>query len=229
MSDENTEINRENLDGNKTDGKEKSVDGSEDLQAFPKEQNAVKHLQEQFHTASKNWRKQMNDVRYKLVNERNVKSLELGCQALSASMKEITMAQDALEGNLDSTVEKMALFAKFEDISHETDLMLKEVNSVLCELRKVDDDCSSIASTRKSRRSLKSKSSCSSTSTTSTARQRRMDLEEELATLKTKLQMTEAKKDLDEANRRALEHLDQKKASTQKGRIKSVEGNRERN
>ena len=93
---------------------------------------------------------ELNDVRYKLVNERNVKSLELGCQALSASMKEITMAQDALEGNLDSTVEKMALFAKFEDISHETDLMLKEVNSVLCELRKVDDDCSSIASSRKS-------------------------------------------------------------------------------
>ena len=104
MSEENTEINRENLDGNKMDGKEKSVDDSEDLKASPKEKNAVKHLQEQFHTASKNWRKQINDVRYKLVNERNVKSLELGCQALSASMKEVTMAQDALKGTLDSII-----------------------------------------------------------------------------------------------------------------------------
>jgi hypothetical protein len=223
MSDKRTEISRENLSGTKMDGDKGSVNNLEDAQTLPRDQDAVKHLQNEFHIALRNWRRQMNEVRYKLVKERNTKSLELGSQALLRSMKEITEAQDVLEDTLDSTVEKMALFAKFEDISHETDLILKEVNSVLRELRS-KEDCLSIASSKKSRRSSRSKSSCSSTSTTSTAQQRRMDLEEEHATLKAKLQMAEAREDLDEANRKALEHLDHKRLELKREESRVMKG-----
>lgn len=148
----------------------------------------------------------MNILSRKLVNERNIKSIELGSQALSERMKELTFAQDALEEALQSTVEKMALFAKFEDISHETDIMLKEVNHVLCHLRRINDDCSSIASSKKNSRSIRSKSSrLTSVSSTSTARQPRLNLKEELTVLKAKVDMTHQKKKLAETNRRALE------------------------
>ena len=89
---------------------------------------------------------------------------------------------------MESTLEKMALFSKFEDISHETDIMLKEVNDTLCELRKMTDDRSTIVSSKRSSRSSKSKSShITNVSSTLTARQRRLNLEEELATLQAKL------------------------------------------
>lgn len=186
MGDEKAEIRRDNLcESPETVEEEKNADNSEDLPNVQQGYNTVKPLQDQFHAASKNWRKQMNILRSKLVNERNTKSLELGSQALSERMKELTLAQDALEEALQSTVEKMALFAKFEDISHETDIMLKEVNNVLCQLRRINDDCSSIASSKRNSRSIRSKSSrLTSVSSTSTARQRRLNLEEEFATLK---------------------------------------------
>ena len=82
----------------------------------------------------------MNDLRYKLVNERNISSLELGSQALLECMKELTSAQDALENALESAVERMTLFTKFENTSRETNTILKEVNEVIYELKIVNDD-----------------------------------------------------------------------------------------
>ncbi|CAB4032133.1 Hypothetical predicted protein [Paramuricea clavata] len=142
----------------------------------------------------------MSDLRYKLVNERNISSLELGSQALSECMKELTSAQDALENTLESAVERMTLFTKFENTSRETNAILKEVNE-----------------TKQKIGSSRSKSSRLTTaSTTSTARQRRLNLEEELATLKAKMHMAGKKEELDEANRKALENLDEIRLQLQK-------------
>ncbi|CAB4006167.1 Hypothetical predicted protein, partial [Paramuricea clavata] len=218
MSNENTEICRESLCENAeiVEGA-KNIDKTEDLQKLPPDRDVVMRLQDQFHIASKIWRKEMNDLRYKLVNERNISSLELGSQALSECMKELTSAQDALENTLESAVERMTLFTKFENTSRETNAILKEVNEVIYELKMVNDDRSSVASSRRSKKSSRSKSSRLTTaSTTSTARQRRLNLEEELATLKAKMHMAGKKEELDEANRKALENLDELRLQLQK-------------
>ena len=79
-------------------------------------------------------------------------------------------------------------------MSQETNQILKEVGAVICDLKKIDDDRCSIASSKYSRKSGKSKSSRHSTmSTISSPRQRRLDLEEELACLKAKMSMVKVK------------------------------------
>ncbi len=69
----------------------------------------LKQSQEQFHTASKNWRKQINNLHYQLVNERNVETLEQGTQILMKFMSELAEAQESLDKILESEVEKITL------------------------------------------------------------------------------------------------------------------------
>ena len=169
----------------------------------------LKQLQQEFHTASKNWRKQINNLHYLLVNERNVETLEQGTQILIKFMNELAEAQERLDKVMESEVEKITLFGRFETMSNETNVMLKEVGAVLSELKKNDDDRQSIASSRYSRKSRSSRGSASST--TSSTRQRRIDLEEELASLKARMDMVKVKENLDIANRKALEEIEKKK------------------
>ena len=169
----------------------------------------LKQLQQEFHTASKNWRKQINNLHYLLVNERNVETLEQGTQILIKFMNELAETQERLDKVMESEVEKITLFGRFETMSNETNVMLKEVGAVLSELKKNDDDRQSIASSRYSRKSKSSRGSASST--TSSTRQRRIDLEEELASLKARMDMVKVKENLDIANRKALEEIERKK------------------
>ena len=169
----------------------------------------LKQLQQEFHTASKNWRKQINNLHYLLVNERNVETLEQGTQILIKFMNELAETQERLDKAMESEVEKITLFGRFETMSNETNVMLKEVGAVLSELKKNDDDRQSIASSRYSRKSRSSRGSASST--TSSTRQRRIDLEEELASLKARMDMVKVKENLDIANRKALEEIERKK------------------
>ena len=153
------------------------------------ESKPLTQLQEDFHAATRNWRKQINNLSCQLVNDRNVESLEKGSQVLIMLMSELTEAQEGLDKVLESEVERITLFGKFEAMSQESNQVLKEVGTAICELKKIDDDRCSIASSKYSRKSGKSKSSRHSvtssrhsvTSSTSSTRQRRLDLEEELA------------------------------------------------
>ena len=169
----------------------------------------LKQLQQEFHTAFKNWRKQINNLHYLLVNERNVETLEQGTQILMKFMNELAETQERLDKVMESEVEKITLFGRFETMSNKTNVMLKEVGAVLSELKKNDDDRQSIASSRYSRKSRSSRGSASST--TSSTRQRRIDLEEELASLKARMDMVKVKENLDIANRKALEEIERKK------------------
>ena len=165
------------------------------------ESKPLTQLQEDFHAATRNWRKQINNLSCQLVNDRNVESLEKGSQVLIMLMSELTEAQKGLDKVVESEVERITLFGKFEAMNQESNQVLKEVGTAICELKKIDDD-----------KSGKSKSSRHSvTSSTSSTRQRRLDLEEELACLKAKMNMVKVKEDLDIANRRALEQIEKKK------------------
>ena len=185
MSLRNTKDRREILYDNADMAEElKITDNFKDKEKTSCETDIVKRLRDNFHAASKTSRKQMNTLRCKLVNDRNVETLEQGAHGLSIRMKKLTRAQDELENAMESTAERMALYAKFEDISHETNMILKEVEAAMFVLRRNDDNCVSTTSSRRTRKTAKSKSSRRSvTSSTSTARERRLNLEEEFATL----------------------------------------------
>ena len=120
------------------------------------------------HTACKNWRRQINNLNYKLVNDINIEPLEKGSQVLIRLMRELTKAQEGLDRVLESEVERITLWGRFGSTSQESNQILKEVGAVVCELKKMDYHRCSVASSKYSRKSGKSKSSRHSTiSTTS--------------------------------------------------------------
>jgi exonuclease VII small subunit len=61
------------------------------------EDKSSTQLQNDFHAASRNWRRQINNLNYQLVNDRNIESLEKGSQALIRLMRELTEAQERLD------------------------------------------------------------------------------------------------------------------------------------
>jgi hypothetical protein len=102
--------------------------------------------------------------------------------------------------------------------------MLKDVDDALRQLRRKNDDASSIVSSKRSSRSSRSKSSrLTSVRSTSTARERRLNLEEQVASLKAKATMAQQRKELAEENRRALEELESKKLQLQNEEIRVKE------
>ena len=78
------------------------------------ESKSLTQLQEDFHAATRKWRKQINNLSCQLVNDRNVESLEKGSQVLVRVMSELTKAQEGLDKALKSEVERITLFGKFE-------------------------------------------------------------------------------------------------------------------
>ncbi len=134
-------------------------------------------------------------------------------------MKELAAAQEALENTQSSTVEKMALYGKFEEMSRETNHVL--VQAVRELKRNENEDKQSVCSSRSSRsvatsKSKHSKSTRSSlASSSSSARLRRLELEEEIATLRIKMNLAHEKEGLDKASKSAMEEIEKRKLELQ--------------
>ena len=199
-------------------------------QVDPNKNGTPSRIENEFYAVSKRWRKQINYLQSHIVSQRNITALERESRVLEECMKELTAAQEALENIQSSTVEKMTLYGKFEDMSRETNQILKQVGQTIHELRlKEDEDRYSVSSSRNHRsgtshKSKQSKSSRSSlASTSSSTRLRRLDLEEEIATLRVKMNMAHEKEQLDKANRLALNEIEKRKLEVQKEEQRLVE------
>ncbi|XP_028403955.1 uncharacterized protein LOC114526547 [Dendronephthya gigantea] len=169
--------------------------------------------QDIFHDAAKAWRKQINHVQGQLVSHTEIVSLQNDCRILEICMNDLTMAHEKLEETLQSPVEKISLFGKFEDMSKENNKVVQQVYEAIRELKIDAEDNHSITSrrsdgSRTSHRSHHSRSSNSST--TSSTRQRRQELEENAAALKAKMRVAREKEEIDEANRLLLVEIKSK-------------------
>ncbi len=195
-------------------------------------------IENEFYEASKKWRKQLNHLQSEIVSQRNLSELERESRALEECMLELTAAQEALENVQSSTVEKLTLYGKFEDMSRETNQILRQVGETIRDLRlREDDDNRSVVSRRthlsvsssKSKRSKSSRSSAASTS--SSARLRRLDLEEEIATIRVKMSLAKEKEQLEKTNRSALVEIEKRKLEIEKEEqrlMKEIENSKER-
>ena len=141
-------------------------------------------------------------------------------------MKELTAAQGKLERIQGSAIEKMTFCSKFEDMSRETNQILAQAGQAIQQLisNENEDRHSVITSTHRSKSSHRSRLSRSSlASTSSSARLRRLDLEEEIATLRAKINLVEEKEQLDKANRVALEEIERRKLEIQSEEQRLIE------
>jgi hypothetical protein len=125
-------------------------------------------------------------------------------------MYNLSRAHEALETILESSVEKIALYGNFEDMSRENNMATRQVHQAIRDLKMDYRDEHSVISRQTNRSSVSRrygksfKSGYSKGSTSSSARQRRQDLEEEAAILKAKMCLIQEKEELDRANQLAL-------------------------
>ena len=172
-----------------------------------------KNPQDRFHNATKVWRKQVNHIQGQLVSCTEIASLQNDCRVLEKGMNDLTMAHEELERVLDSPVEQIALFGKFEDMSKENNMVVQQVYQVIRDIKLDAEDNRSMISRRSSKshvshRSYRSQFSRSSkNSSASSARQRRQELEENAAVLKAKMQVAQEREKIDRANRQVLEEI----------------------
>ena len=198
-------------------------------QVHPNKKETPCRIENKFYAVCKRWRKQLNLLQGQIISQRNITVLEKESHVLEECMAELAAAQEALENIQSSTVEKMTLYGKFEDMSRETNEILKQVGQTIYELKREDEDRYSASSLRshrsgnshKSKRSKSSRSSLASTS--SSARLRRLNLEEEIASLRVKMNMAHEKEQLDKANRLALNEIEKQKLEVQKEEQRLVE------
>ena len=180
------------------------------------ENNVKQSVEQNFHAMSKAWRKQVNFLNTQVVSNCEITHLQNECGTLERCMLDLTQAYEVLESVVESPVERIALYGKFEDMSRENNALVKHVHETIRDLRADREDKSSILS-RRTNRSVVSRKSAKSTlsrsskaSTSSSTRQRRQDLEEEAAILKAKIRLAQEKEQLDQANRQALEEIQEK-------------------
>ena len=182
--------------------------------------------QDRFHNATKAWRKQVNHIQGQLVSCTEIASLQNDCRVLEKCMNDLTVAHEELEGALDSPVEQIALFGKFEDMSKENNMAVQQVYQVIRDIKLDAEDNRSMISRRSSKshvshRSYRSQFSRSSkNSSTSSARQRRQELEENAAVLKAKMRVAQEREKIDRANRQVLEEI--------KGRLQDIQNEERR-
>ena len=180
------------------------------------ENNTKRNVEQNFHAMSKAWRKQVNFLNTQVVSNCEITHLQNECRALERCMLDLTQAYEVLESVIESPVEKIVLYGKFEDMSRENNALVKQVHEAIRDLRADRGDKSSVLSRRTSRSVVSRKSAksvlsrASRASTSSSTHQRRQDLEEEAAILKTKFRLAQEKEKLDQTNRQALEEIQEK-------------------
>ena len=160
MADENVETGQTRSGADKTSAEELNATNI-----------AKKNPQDVFHNMAKVWRKQLNHVQGQLVSCNEIASLQNDCRLLEKCMKDLTMAHEQLEGVVESPVEKIALFGKFEDMSKENNRVVQQVYQAIRDIKLDAEDNHSVISRRsgKSHRSYRSHSSRSSRSSTTSS------------------------------------------------------------
>ena len=188
----------------KTVGKVSDIAEIAESLGMDNENSAKQSVEQNFHAMSKAWRKQVNFLNTQVVSNCEITHLQNECGTLERCMLDLTQAYEVLESVVESPVERIALYGKFEDMSGEN---MSNMCTKLRDLRADREDKSSILS-RRTNRSVVSRKPAKSTlsrsskaSTSSSTRQRRQDLEEEAAILKAKIRLAQEKEQLDQANR----------------------------
>ena len=156
-------------------------------------------------TSKRLWRKQINSIHSLLVTQKDIVTLTAGCEELEKKMTQFSESHEALEAIMDGKEERKLMYEDFEVISRENNDTLRMVNERIKFLEQELDSKGSLISrsTKTSKISNRSsrKSSCTSSGNSSlSARQKRVQLERDIASLRATMALVK------ERQRKELEH-----------------------
>ena len=172
-------------------------------------------MEDEFYNSTKFWRKQVNRLQGLLVTSKEIRTLQTECYNLEECMKRFMTTHEQLEMATESSIKKIALFNRFEEMRKEDNQVLQNVYQAIRDLKFDMEDGQSVTSqkTYKSHTSHKSGRSIatvSSRASTSSSRQRRQELEAGAAALRAKMRVARAKKQANRANKEALQAIKHK-------------------
>ena len=203
---------------------EDSDDGHEVPRRSAREKHSTERMSEYlrnlrlqtFSTAKRSWRKQINSIHSILVARKDITSLTAGCEDLERKMTQLSLSHDALEAVMEDEAERNRLYEEFEVVSRENNDALRMVSERINFLQQEHDSKSSTISqsTKTSKMSDKSsrKSSRSSSRHSSLSlRQRRVQLEGDIASLRATMALAKERREKEIEHRAKLDEVQRKK------------------
>ena len=169
-----------------------------------------------FKTAKRSWRKQINFVHSILVARKDVTSLTAGWEDLERKMTQLSLSHDALEAVVEDEAERNRLYEEFEVVSRENNEALRMVSErINCLQQEHDSKSSTISqSTKTSKISDKSsrKSSRSSSRYSSLSlRQKRVQLEGDIASLRATMALAKERQEKEIEHRAKMDEMQRKR------------------
>lgn len=174
---------------------------------------AISRLTSALQSAKRSWRRQLNHLQLQIITRSEIPALQRDCELLEERMWELFKAQEALEEVLESKEEKKELDGNLEKVARENNSTLRQVGERIkdLEMALLERNSTRSTSTRRSSNSKRSHSSQKAGKDSVFSTQRRICLEEDIATLKATIALTQERQAIETQSKRMLEEIEQRK------------------
>jgi len=192
-------------------GENKGTTGSRvKVQMVKGKEYSILWLTNAFISAKQSWRRQLDHLQVQVITQQGIPTLRRDCEVLEEQLRELFKAQEALEKAAESEDEIGNLDRNLEILARENNAILLQVGDRIKDLEAVLLEHNSICSTstRKSNNSKRSNSSQKSGKRNISLAQRRIGLEEDIATLKATIALSQERQAMEMQSRKMLEEIE---------------------
>ena len=185
----------------------------------------ILRLTNAFVSAKRSWRRQLNHLQCQVITQQDIPALQRDCEVLEERMRDLFKAQEALEVVAESEDEIGKLDQNLEELARENNAILRQVGERIKDLEAVlvERNSTRSTSTRKSNNSKGSNSSHKSGKTNISLAQRRIGLEEDIATLRATIALSQERQAMEMQSRRMLEEVERRKIEVLKEEERALE------
>ena len=167
-------------------------------------------------SAKRAWRKQINSIHSLLATRKDIATLAAGCENLEKKMSKFSETHEALEALIENEDERKQTYEEFEVISCENNDVLRMVSDRIKSLEQEQDSNSSALSrsTKTSKVSSRSSRRSSHTSTRSSLlsmRQKRVQLEGDIASLRATMALAKERQEKEVKHRAKMDEVQRNK------------------
>ena len=169
-----------------------------------------------FRTAKRSWRKGINCIHSILVTRQDIASLTAGCEDIERKMTQLSSSHEALEAAVEDEAERNRLYEEFDVVSRENNETLRMVSERINFLKQEQDLKSSMISqstktSKVSDRSSRKSSRSSSRNSSLSLRQKRVQLEGDIASLRATMALAKERQEKEIEHRAKMDEVQRKK------------------
>ena len=167
-------------------------------------------------TAKRSWRKQINSIHSTLVTRNDIALLTAGCEELERKMTQLSLSHEALEAVIEEEEKRNRLYEEFEVVSRENNEALRMVSErINCLQQEQDSKSSTISRSTKTSKisdsSSRKSSRSSSRNSSLSLRQKRVQLEGDIASLRATMALAKERQEKEIEHRAKMDEVQRRK------------------